>query len=334
MKFVYEKILPYLPNCIIRFIINCILTYNLFCLKKYNVPIKEEEIIKQIEKNNGNDLFDISISSGNVIDFQRTILGDKIMTQPLIYNNDTDTLEHAQLNKIKDIENKLRMNELEEGSNVLDLDTAHGEYILYLAEKYPKINFYTNTHNENSYNYFTSEIKKRDHISNINHTSRNFYHVFEAENIKFSRVILIDENHSNYNTILCKVKPVLDESGFLFIEKTCHRENNIILNNELLLKSFYKGSGLNVVPSKNLIYRYNEHLKVRSISVRQGLHYAKTIENWLSNLESNKNIVERYFKDNEYLYQKWRLFFLVCSECLSINNGNEFVTIQYIITNF
>ena len=204
---------------------------------------------------------------------------------------------------MKDIENKLRISELEDGSNILDLNTSHGEYILHLAEKYPKINFYTNTHNENCYNYFTSELKKMNHVSNINHTCRNFYHVFETENIKFSRVILIDENHINYKTILNKIKSVLHEDGFLFIEKTCHRENNIILNDQLLMRNFYSGTGLNVIPSKNLIYRYNEDLKVNSISVRSGLHYSKTIDNWLSNLESNKNIVERYFKDNEYLYQ-------------------------------
>ena len=62
-----------------------------------------------------------------------------------------------------------------------------------------------------------------------------------------------------------------------------------------------------------------------------GMHYARTSEDWLRNLESRRQEVlpllrSTYGRDEgELWFQRWRVFFLACAELFGYADGNEWL---------
>ena len=85
-------------------------------------------------------------------------------------------------------------------------------------------------------------------------------------------------------------------------------------------RNFFSGG---TIPRVDLFANFNNHLQVYDTQIVNGTEYSKTLDIWLHRMYVNKNI-HSILKTN-YEYQKWRLFYLMCSESFKYNQGNDYV---------
>ncbi|MDA3872374.1 MAG: SAM-dependent methyltransferase, partial [Kiritimatiellae bacterium] len=70
-----------------------------------------------------------------------------------------------------------------------------------------------------------------------------------------------------------------------------------------------------------------------------GIHYSRTLEAWLERQDLNKDallpiLAKTYGEDQARLwFQRWRMFWLACSELFKYNDGNEWPVHQYRFKN-
>lgn len=323
----YNHILPYIPNFILRFFINIILTYDLYYFKRYHHPSKEFKILDDLQKA---EPIEFSLKFLNVFknfEYSNVFLG------PLKYTFGTNwtnlqlyELSNSEKNTLVNIEKKLILSELSENSYILDTDIKNGCVIKYLAEKYPKLNFIGYSHNVQCVNYMNSLGIKNIKI----YINRN-----AIKNHTYSAIISMEEFNvnNNYEKILSNYKKLLTDDGFIFIQYIGHRENTIVINNTYLFNNLFNKNSTYILPSVNLLNNIKlENLKIKYKQVLNGTNYSNTVEMWLNNLHHNKEkFIDTYLQDNSYIYHMFRLYFLIISETMRLNNGNEFMTVTVIL---
>jgi len=83
------------------------------------------------------------------------------------------------------------------------------------------------------------------------------------------------------------------------------------------------------MPSEDMILRCTDDLVVERRWRVSGSHYHETCEAWLQNLDRNAREARRilaltYGPDDADLWlQRWRIFFIACSELFAFDDGRE-----------
>ena len=88
------------------------------------------------------------------------------------------------------------------------------------------------------------------------------------------------------------------------------------------------------MPSADLLptaaYEFNEEARW---SVN-GQHYSRTLEAWLQkqdlqSVEVLRSLQPCYGKDTKLWLQRWRIFYIACSELFAYNSGHEWCVTHY-----
>jgi cyclopropane-fatty-acyl-phospholipid synthase len=92
-----------------------------------------------------------------------------------------------------------------------------------------------------------------------------------------------------------------------------------------------------IMPSTDLLRRFDRHLSVIRQWTWNGGHYQRTAEAWLANLDARRDevlqILESTYGDaaaGRWL-QRWRVFFLAVAELFGYGNGEEWHVSQYLL---
>ena len=315
-------ILSYLPDFVIRFFIHIVLTYNLYILKRYRGPCEENEPATSTSDKDAN--FTLGLENEIPEMFYACHYGANMMSYGGKWSSSSKlTLTEAETSMLTQIESRLDLDTLEDGSRILDINCTWGAIIIYLAKKYPHLLFTGVSTSTDYTNYITTHI---DGLTNIDISGSPETHIY-------SRIIAIDTLYhtDNYTDMFDNINSLLTDDGFLYLQSITHRENTIKLTDTAILSRFVKGSYN--IPALNKLYRYQDHLTIKNIFCSYGTHTARTINYWLHNLSNNKEmIVSSLFPTKPYIYEQWRLLYLIYSECLQCNSGREFVVSTYIMT--
>ena len=99
-----------------------------------------------------------------------------------------------------------------------------------------------------------------------------------------------------------------------------------------MAKYFFTGG---IMPSTSLIPNAALGFKLEKKWAINGNHYSKTLDSWLNFHDKNESkiieIFEKcYGKKSKLWSQRWRIFYLACSELFSFNEGNDWFVMHYL----
>ena len=90
------------------------------------------------------------------------------------------------------------------------------------------------------------------------------------------------------------------------------------------------------MPSDDLLLYFANDFAIENHWRVNGTHYGRTSEDWLKNLDSNKDealklLGDTYGTENAMeRYVQWRVFFMACAELFNFNKGESWFVSHYL----
>ena len=342
-----------IPDFLIRIGIRRLLRERLREEKKEHTDAQKKHLLNLIEELKNSP---IAIETGSAnkqhyevpTEFYQLCLGKHLKYSSCFYKEgitDLNIAEHDML------ELTCERAELKDGMDILELGCGWGSLSLFMAEKYPKSNI-TSVSNSRTQKIFIDEEAKKRGITNLTIITADM-NTFSTDK-KFGRVVSVEmfEHMRNYRELMKRISTWLKEDGKLFVHIFTHKEyaykfevkdetDHASGQANWMSNYFFTGG---IMPSNDLLFHFNEHLTKEKFWIVNGIHYSKTAEAWLKNMDIHKEeiipIFEKSYGKESALkwFVYWRVFYLACAELWKFNKGNEWMVCHYLFekraTNF
>ncbi|KAF2430418.1 methyltransferase [Tothia fuscella] len=222
---------------------------------------------------------------------------------------------------------------LEDGMSVLDLGCGWGSASLFLAERFPKSKMtgFSNSKTQKEYIDSVAVSKGLTNLTIITGDVVDYTFVAEA----YDRVISIElfEHMKNYELLMSKVAHALKPGGKLFVHIFAHCTTPYDFETGWMTEHFFTGG---TMPSADLLLYFQKDLTVKEQWWVNGKHYAKTCEDWLSNMNKNKkeiwpHLEETYGMEKASIwYFRWEIFYMACAELFAYDGGDLWGVSHYL----
>ena len=226
---------------------------------------------------------------------------------------------------------------LVDGLNVLELGSGWGSLSLWMAQQYPNSRIVTVSNSRSQGEFIRSKMVERNlnNIQVITADMNNF-----SPNLQFDRILSIEmlEHMRNWPRLLERISNWLKPEGRVFIHIFTHRNFAYMFEvdgSENWLDRYFFSGGM--MPSDDLLFHLDDHLLVEKHWRISGMHYSKTAEAWLMNMDKNRQSILSIFqniyghKDASKWLQRWRIFFMACAELWGYRKGREWLVSHYLL---
>jgi len=229
--------------------------------------------------------------------------------------------------------------ELADGQDVLELGCGWGSLTLWMAEKFPGSRI-TGVSNSASQREFILRQAAERGLGNVRIVTADM-NSFEAEFAGFDRVVSVEmfEHMRNWEMLLRRVAGWLrDDGGKFFLHIFVHRKFaypfEVRGDGDWMAQHFFTGG---MMPSFDLVRRFDEDLRVRGEWWVSGLHYARTSEDWLRRMDGARGelmgVMRATYGEAEARrwWVRWRVFFMACAELWGYRGGAEWGVGHYLM---
>lgn len=226
---------------------------------------------------------------------------------------------------------------IHDGEKILELGCGWGSLTLYMARQFPNSQIVAVSNSKTQKEFIDKKAEKLG-LKNIRIITADM-NKFDIDE-KFDRVVSVEmfEHMRNHQLLLQKVSSWLNPKGTLFVHIFVHKDTPYLFevkdDSDWMSKYFFSGG---MMPSDDYFTFHPEHFNIIDHVRYNGIHYSKTAEGWLENMDKNKEHVRAIFekhygkKEATKWIEYWRIFFMSCSELWKYNNGEEWFVSHYLM---
>lgn len=258
--------------------------------------------------------------------FFQFVLGSHLKYSCGYWPDDLTTLDESELAMLKLTTERAT---IVDGMSILELGCGWGSLTLHMAQQFPnaKIVGVSNSHSQRK--FIERRCQERG-LRNVRIVTTDIA-AFQTTS-QFDRVVSVEmfEHVRNHRELLRRISTWLTPQGRLFVHIFCHRDQTYLFetrgSSNWMGRHFFTGG---MMPSTTWLPRFHTDLSLVRDWLVDGRHYQRTSEAWLARLDKHRDEVSALFEEHfspraaQRQIQRWRMFFLACSELFGYNEGQE-----------
>jgi cyclopropane-fatty-acyl-phospholipid synthase len=220
--------------------------------------------------------------------------------------------------------------------SILELGCGWGSLTLWMAQQYPNARIMAVSNSATQRAHIETQALDRG-LGNVEVRTCDVNEFEPGES--FDRIVSIEmfEHMRNPGKLLDRAAGWLKEEGKIFIHVFTHQGDPYLFEdggdaNDWMSKYFFTGG---MMPSPDLLPTCSTSLQLEEEWLVNGVEYSKTLEAWLQRQDQHREklipiLTKAYGKeDAEIWFQRWRIFWMACSELFKYNQGKEWPVHHY-----
>ncbi len=224
--------------------------------------------------------------------------------------------------------------ELADGQRILELGCGWGSLTLSMAKAFPRSQI-TAVSNSGPQRVFIEHQARQRQLDNVRVITADANDLTLDET--FDRVVSIEmfEHMRNWEALLARIAGWLADDGKLFVHIFTHSQFAYLYEDkgpsDWMARHFFTGGQM---PSDDLMCHFDRDLVVTTQWRLSGMHYAKTANAWLDNLDRHRTACLAALEgqpDPRKALNRWRIFFMACAELFALREGNEWGVSHYLL---
>lgn len=259
-------------------------------------------------------------------EFYALCLGRHRKYSSCLYPTGAETLDEAEQAMLDLTIERAR---LADGQDILELGCGWGSLSMEIARRFPGSRV-TGVSNSASQRESIMERARAEGLHNLEIRTANM--IDFDPGATYDRIVSVEmfEHMRNHRELFRRIASWLRPDGLAFAHVFCHKDTPYLFEDEggddWMSRHFFTGG---MMPSEDLFLHHQDHLRAIRRWRVSGIHYSRTAEHWLENLDRNTALARKVLAESgskespALLVRRWRLFFLACAELWGWDDGKE-----------